>query len=271
MNDIVKRLLASIGILEWIRSFIRMMVAREYRRQFRINTDLKKFIENVSESELTGHYSVSETKEDAVLLHLSYQLYGLLNAVASRLPKIGEDTAILDAGDSDGFFLERLGGKGTGLNILPECVEKIKSKGLKAVRGDVEKMPFGDNEFDYGLCFETLEHLKNPNNALMELQRICKKKVFLSIPWVKKTRIHESGYGVKNGNPADEQHVFEFDHSDFLKILSYTDFEVIDYKELKVFPPVYNPFKWLIFKFGWFPSHFHMLQFYELSINSSKN
>lgn len=39
--------------------------------------------------------------------------------------------------------------------------------------GDVERLPFADNAFDFVICSHVLEHLPNPDKALSELQRVA--------------------------------------------------------------------------------------------------
>ncbi len=50
-------------------------------------------------------------------------------------------------------------------------------------------LPLPDNEFDVVVCYETLEHLpyENFSKALLELKRVSKKYVIMSLPDVHKT------------------------------------------------------------------------------------
>jgi ubiquinone/menaquinone biosynthesis C-methylase UbiE len=47
-----------------------------------------------------------------------------------------------------------------------------------------DKIQYEDNEFDFVMCFEVLEHIINPYHALKEMKRICKDNgyIHISIP-----------------------------------------------------------------------------------------
>lgn len=86
---------------------------------------------------------------------------------------------------------------GVGNKFLYEYLLKAKVKAvsldinkdlLPDVVGNVLKIPFKNNTFDIIGCFEVLEHLpfKNFLNALLELYRVAKNKVIISLPDVSK-------------------------------------------------------------------------------------
>lgn len=82
-----------------------------------------------------------------------------------------------------------------------------------------------DEHFDYGMAFETIEHLHNPILVLNQLLNICKQGVFISIPFVKRTNLKLD----MNGG-----HVFEFCPRDFQKICDYYKIKIVDYKKCNV-------------------------------------
>lgn len=53
--------------------------------------------------------------------------------------------------------------------------------------GDIEAMPFMDKAFDIVLCYQTLEHVENPERACAELNRVCKAG-FITAPSEDATR-----------------------------------------------------------------------------------
>jgi SAM-dependent methyltransferase len=130
---------------------------------------------------------------------------------------------ILDVGDTDGLMLKHLGKTGLGFNLAPAAVKNIESNGVAAKLGDGQQLPFDDASFDYVLCFETLEHVENPHQLLLELARVCRPdgRVFVSIPWVPTTFVRPRtdlarGYG----------HVFELARDDFAALVTHTPLEV---------------------------------------------
>ena len=142
--------------------------------------------------------------------------------------RIGErgldDGSFLDVGDTDGLMLKHLGQSGLGFNLAPAAVRNIEANGIEAKLGDGHEMPFADGEFDYVLCFETLEHVESPHGLLAELARVCKPdgRVFISIPWVPRTFIHPRDDTIQRGY----LHVFEFSRGDFHSLVSHSPLEV---------------------------------------------
>lgn len=148
-----------------------------------------------------------------------------VDQVRRRLGDRLAPASVLDVGDTDGLILRDLGKTGTGFNLSPVAIENIRSNGIEAVLGDGHGMPFDEASFDAVLCFETLEHVENPAQVLDQLARVCRPdgRVFISIPWVPKTHIHERD----PSQPRGHQHIFEFSRKDFLALLSHTDLELV--------------------------------------------
>ena len=54
-------------------------------------------------------------------------------------------------------------------------------KGQEFIQADGENLPFKDNEFDYVICCQVLEHVENPEKFLAEQFRVAKQG-FLEVP-----------------------------------------------------------------------------------------
>lgn len=141
--------------------------------------------------------------------------------------------SLLEIGDSDGMILKALGKNGLGANVSPGAVKNIVSHGIQAVQCDIDAMPFSPKSFDVVMMFETLEHLPNPVAALCHAARLARKKVIVSIPYVRQSRILAAGY--RKGVPQYRQHVFEFDHNDFANIVTHTPLKISRQGMLEVF------------------------------------
>lgn len=76
-------------------------------------------------------------------------------------------------------------GKVTTLDIEPPA----------DVIGDVVNLPFKENTFDFVICLETLEHVKNPFRAMDEIYRVLKPsgKFIGSAPFT--YELHGEEYG----------------------------------------------------------------------------
>jgi SAM-dependent methyltransferase len=236
------------------RSYRNNVAVKYYKKKLRNRERIAQIFEEFQKKNiLKTHYGDMEVKDENIIFHLGIQLAELINAAKERIDRTSKKR-FLDVGDSDGSVLSALGiDKGIGLNISRKCVTLIKMNGGLAVRGDLESLPFKDMCFDNAICFETLEHLKNPIKGIQELNRVA-ERAFLSIPWTKRTRINKKG----------SSHVFEFSPEDFEKILTYTDFKVKSYKEIKIFPKILNPLHSLIIHLFYSPSFFLKFQFYDL-------
>lgn len=83
--------------------------------------------------------------------------------------------SILEVGSSDDYLKRIYKNK----KIL--CTDIVAKKGI--VQQDVENLRFRDKSFDNVLCMEVLEHTKNPIKAIIELKRVTKKRLIISVPY----------------------------------------------------------------------------------------
>jgi ubiquinone/menaquinone biosynthesis C-methylase UbiE len=96
---------------------------------------------------------------------------------------------ILDVGCGEGFTLKRIydsgiKSKAEGIEYLDSAIKigKKENPSIKIKKGTIYKLPYPDNKFDLVICTEVLEHLENPELALMELKRVSNKYVLISVP-----------------------------------------------------------------------------------------
>jgi len=103
----------------------------------------------------------------------------------------------------DGSSVVDLGcGRGHVLNVIskvrPECVltgldfsetildeAHVRYPTINFIKGDLYHSPFKDNEFDYAISTQCLEHLDDPELAIKEMARIVKTggKAMLTTPY----------------------------------------------------------------------------------------
>jgi SAM-dependent methyltransferase len=233
---------------------------RAYRRKLARDVDFREWWSREGRRIATGHWGHEEVHEEFSQLHLGSQLYELIAMLRRRVGPVG-DARVLDAGASDGFFLSRLGvRRGVGLNFLLACAHKIKSEGSQACLGDLERLPFADGAFDYVVCCETLEHVRSPLAALDELIRVAARRIFLTIPWLPRTRITRR----PRGWPEVESHIFEFSEADFAKVLTHAPVRIVYQNRIQVFPEPANPLTQWWLGALMYPHYFPKLQYYEL-------
>lgn len=68
------------------------------------------------------------------------------------------------------------------IEVSPVAVRILKGKGINAIVGDGEKLPFQKNTFDTVACHDVLEHTPNPERFIAEMCRVSRKKVIILGP-----------------------------------------------------------------------------------------
>lgn len=91
-----------------------------------------------------------------------------------------ESTTILDMGCGEGTRLHSLVGedkKGFGVDISSKAIDLAKKKypELNFKTGDLEKLPYGDGEFDLVYSAFVFEHLDDPEKVINEGIRVLKR------------------------------------------------------------------------------------------------
>ena len=100
---------------------------------------------------------------------------------------IDSGSKILDLGCGDGYLAEVMVNKKncdvTCLDISEVALKKAGERGLKTICASVEdKLPFEDSFFDYVIATEVLEHVVSTEDVLLEMARVSKKHILVSIP-----------------------------------------------------------------------------------------
>jgi len=253
----LKKLAASLGVTS-SAGLWRPLATRCHRQKIQKNADYRRWLE--TQSGLDVHWGHDTVTDPFVLLHMGSQLYEITRMLRRRIGDVGR-SRVLDAGASDGMFLREVGAvRGVGVNFLRACASRIAEEGHRACVGDVEHLPFADRSFDIVICCETLEHVANPVSAINELARVCRGRVFITIPWLDRTRISSRPAGW----PETESHIFEFSEADFQSILTHASVRVEYQDRLEVFPEPPGALSRWWFGQWMYPNFFPRLQYYEL-------
>jgi len=99
---------------------------------------------------------------------------------------------ILDIGCRDGMWLNMLKNNKfknlRGIDISAKALEIARKKGHNVVRGDAQKLPFPDEEFNFVSIIHTLEHCPEPEKVLTEIRRVLKPngRILVVVPLQKK-------------------------------------------------------------------------------------
>jgi SAM-dependent methyltransferase len=100
------------------------------------------------------------------------------NKLDLKVAKYASAERTLEVGSYGSQAYSRFFTNKVGLDIRP-------GKGVDVV-GSVYDLPFKDNEFDIVLCMVVLEHLEDPQKAILEMNRVLKPKgkILVSVPFM---------------------------------------------------------------------------------------
>lgn len=126
---------------------------------------------------------------------------------------IGEK--ILDVGCGTGVYVDYLVSKGFdayGLDFVSQFIKEAKkSKKGTFVKGEAEKLPFRDHEFNTVILFNILEH-GDDEKLLGEAKRVAKKRILVIVPKEVDRRLEQSGVIFRHY--LDKSHLREYQMQD---------------------------------------------------------
>lgn len=114
-------------------------------------------------------------------INASYAVRGINKERLKAVRKFAGHS-ILDVGCGSGAYVLKLAEKyqisGVDYQRFPSWNEKPHLFSIS----DAEQLNLEDSSVDTILSFETLEHLSNPEQALREYYRVCRKNIILTVP-----------------------------------------------------------------------------------------
>ena len=201
--------------------------------------------------DLKAHFNVpiddKETEYRTRLLVVAETSF-IQNEIDAIIAEKGE-CSYADVGDSDGsvrlilkkyFYGKKL--NSVGINLQKSAVEKIRSIGLDAICADAQTLGELGLNYDVVSVFETLEHLPNPIGFLNSLQSVVNKRLIVSVPFIRRSRIglvYLSDKWPEDNKPTIENtHIFELSPTDWKKIFHHTGWKVNKEMKLMMFPSI---------------------------------
>lgn len=88
-----------------------------------------------------------------------------------------DNCRVLDLGCGSGVyssFLCQTSNDYIGIDLSNEAVDLARKRGLEAVVGLAEELPFREGEMDYVFTTEVIEHVESPLDMLKEINRVLK-------------------------------------------------------------------------------------------------
>lgn len=100
------------------------------------------------------------------------------------LPLAGK--VVLDLGSGPGHYtaaLERAGATVVALDLNVADIERVGTRGLRAVRGDATRLPFDDGAFDGVFSSNLLEHVPDQSAVFDEIERVLRPGGWAWVSW----------------------------------------------------------------------------------------
>jgi ubiquinone/menaquinone biosynthesis C-methylase UbiE len=139
----------------------------------------------------------------AQITSLSAEQY---KSVYERMPRIQDETdnsvacleeiaarvtagRVCDVGCGTGYLVGYLKNQAgladrefTGVDFIIEAETARRDPSIRFVAAPVEKLPFPDRHFDTVICTHVLEHILDIRAAMLELRRVCARRLIVVVP-----------------------------------------------------------------------------------------
>lgn len=142
----------------------------------------------------------------------------------------------LDVGCASGYMISRIysifpKAKYFGIDIYENAIDYAKKTypDIDFKLASADKLPFKDNSFDVILFYETIEHVENPNNCLMEIKRVLKKRGTLILTMDSGSLLFRLVWFVwenTKGKIWKGAHLHPFHHSQLEKLIQNSGFKI---------------------------------------------
>lgn len=192
---------------------------------------------------------------------------------------IDPESKILDIGCGDGTVIEFLSKnnkpqKIMGIDISQRAVDYVNAMGYTAQTVDVFSNKFTDilkeNEFDYIIVMEVLEHVQDPEIILTSIKNNFSKSLFVSIPnagfFVNRARLIFGRFPLVLIQQHVKEHIRFWTLKDFIYWCDYLGFKVDDF-----FVSAGLNYKPLNFLEKIFPGLFGCQIIYKISIKNERS
>ncbi|MBU0618891.1 class I SAM-dependent methyltransferase [Patescibacteria group bacterium] len=150
-----------------------------------------------------------------------------------KIKALGISGAVLDAACGSGQILKHLPLESVGIEINPNHAKTAQKNApqAKVIRGDIERIPYPENSFDWLLATEIFEHLPESKPVVKELWRVLKKggQLIVTVPtrhWLWRLRFLGSAMY------ATEPQCLSFDKKSLLFLFSQYQYKIKQLKKI---------------------------------------
>lgn len=142
----------------------------------------------------------------------------------------------LDVGCASGYMVSEISiyfpdARYTGIDSYDKAINHGKKSypHIKFLVADAEKLPFKKEEFDLLICYETIEHVTNPLQALIEMKRVLKKNGNLVLTMDSGSLLFRIVWFVwenTKGKVWKGAHLHPFNHEELARIIKKAGFKI---------------------------------------------
>lgn len=197
---------------------------------------LRKIVPDISRQESSGEDVFNEYWELKRRTLQAFQCSMMLKAM--KFLPCGR-LSVVDIGDSAGthmLYLKELCKEKSvdidtvSVNLDPRAIEKIKSRGLKAILCRAEELDLGEKKVDLFTSFQMVEHLHNP---AIFFRRLAKQGtgdlMVLTVPYLRRSRVGLHNLRNKINKPiyAEDEHIFELSPEDWSMLFLHSGWRVV--------------------------------------------
>lgn len=150
--------------------------------------------------------------------------YAYLSEIEAIRPHLKRGLSI-EVGVGTGRFALPLG-IDFGLDPSVSMLKIAKERGIKVIKGCVEKLPFKDNIFDNLLLVVTICFLEDPNPALKEANRVLKKGGRIILGFVDKKSFLGKLYLAKKEKSRFYRHAKFYSSKEIIDLLKEYGFKI---------------------------------------------
>lgn len=149
------------------------------------------------------------------------------------LPEHGDGQRVLDAGCAGGYLAEILASRGYTVTGIEKARQADTCRGFEYIEADLDEgLPRLDGAFDYVICADVLEHLRDPELLLRDIRQVLRPGGLLIASLPNSGHIWFRLNVLLGRFPADERGLFDRTHLHFymwrgwLDLLSRAGFRV---------------------------------------------
>lgn len=134
-----------------------------------------------------GNHCKKYTTSNPAIRWLTQRFLARLDGVLDQVWAEGPPASVLEVGCGEGEIVRRLHARGTGVIglDLPDAglrAEWATVEGPEFLHADAQRLPFPDGRFDLTVSVEVLEHVPDPALTLLQMARVTRRDLVLSVP-----------------------------------------------------------------------------------------